>query len=95
MVRDCEDVINISSEHHKRLKSYGLPKDVVSDNGPWCVAEEFEIFLKLNGIAHIKSAPYHATSNREVEWAVRTFKQAVKSIEFECGALNQKLIHQN
>ena len=73
------------------FSSYGLPKEVVSDNGPQFVAEEFEIFLKRNGIAHIKSAPYHPSSNGEAERAVRTFKQAMKTMELEGGTLNQKL----
>ena len=39
--------------------SYGLPEQLVSDNGPQFVAKEFEEFMLNNGIKHIRSAPYH------------------------------------
>ena len=73
------------------FSSFGLPKELVSDNGPQFVAEEFQMFLKRNGVRHIRSAPYHPSSNGEAERAVRTFKQAMKTMESESGTLNQKL----
>ena len=51
--------------------SYGLPKQIVSDNGPQ--------FLRLNGVRHIRCAPYHPSSNGAVEMFVRTFKEAMKA----------------
>lgn len=73
------------------FSSYGLPVEIVSDNGPQFVSEEFEIFLKENGVRHIRSAPYHPASNGEAERAVRTFKQAMKNMASETGTLHQKL----
>ncbi|XP_060073916.1 uncharacterized protein K02A2.6-like [Ylistrum balloti] len=73
------------------FSSYGLPKEVVSDNGPQFVAAEFESFLKKNGIKHTKSAPYHPSSNGEAERAVRTCKTGMKNLEDEERTLNQKL----
>ena len=61
--------------------SYGLPEQLVSDNGPQFVAEEFEYFLKSNGVKHIHSAPYHPSSNGLAEWFVCTFKAAMKASE--------------
>ena len=49
----------------------------LSDNGPQFVSEEYEIFLKENGVRHIRSAAYHPASYGEAERAVRTFKQAM------------------
>ena len=42
---------------------YGVPTQIVSDNGPQFVSQEFEHFLKMNGVKHIKSAPYHPSAN--------------------------------
>lgn len=49
------------------FSSHGLPEAVVTDNGPQFVSEEFEEFCKLNGIKHLRSAPYHPASNGLVE----------------------------
>ncbi|XP_061094922.1 uncharacterized protein K02A2.6-like [Conger conger] len=37
----------------------GVPEQLVSDNGPQFTANEFQMFLKRNGVRHITSAPYH------------------------------------
>ena len=58
--------------------SYGLPLQLVSDNGPQFTAIEFQCFLKGNGVKHIRCSPYHPSSNGLVEGFVRTFKQAMK-----------------
>ncbi|XP_028413967.1 uncharacterized protein K02A2.6-like [Dendronephthya gigantea] len=73
------------------FSSFGLPKELVSDNGPQFVAEEFQTFFKNNGVRHSRSAQYHPSSNGENERAVRTFKQAMRTMESESGTLNQKL----
>ena len=45
-------------ELRKMFSSYGLPEQIVSDNDPQFVAEEFASFVKANGIKHIKSEPF-------------------------------------
>ena len=58
---------------------YGLPNQLVSDNGPQFVSEEFSEFMKRNGIKHIRCSPYHPSSNGLVERFIQTFKQAMKA----------------
>ena len=59
--------------------AYGLPEQVVTDNGPQFIAEEFATFMRTNGIRHIRTAPYHPSSNGQAERFVQSFKQAIKA----------------
>ena len=57
---------------------FGLPKQLVSDSGPQFTSDEFEQFL-VNGVNHIRSSPYHPSSNGTAERLVQTVKQALRS----------------
>ena len=61
------------------FSTYGLPEQVVSDNGPQFTSEEFETSMKANGIKHVRVAPYHPASNGLAERLVRTFKQTMRT----------------
>lgn len=71
--------------------SYGLPKVLVSDNGPQFTAPEFEQFLKGNGVRHVLSTPYHTASNGAAERAVQTFKKAWIRLQSQPVSPNQQL----
>ena len=71
--------------------THGLPEVIVSDNGPQFVAQEMKDFLKSNEIRHCLSSPYHPASNGEVERAVRTFKESMKTMKDEPGTQADKL----
>ena len=62
---------------------YGLPEQIVSDNGPQFTSAEFATFMKGNGIKHIMCVPYHPSSNGLAERFVQTFKRAMKAGEKE------------
>lgn len=57
---------------------FGLPKRIVSDNGPPFSSAEFAKYLSLNGIKHSAVAPYHPASNGAAENAVKTVKRVLK-----------------
>ena len=71
--------------YHRELRiaysTHGLPKMVVTDKGSNFVSKEFEAFLKQNGICHIKTAPFHPSSNGLAERAVHTFKEGMKKLK--------------
>eukprot|EP00731_Ephydatia_muelleri_P000635 Em0001g635a len=71
---DCLMTIEVLRE---LFSSYGLPEQVVSDNGPQFVSAEFETFMRNNGIKHIQCAPYHPSSNGLAERFIQTFKKAM------------------
>ena len=55
------------------LTLYGILDQVVSDNGPQFVAEDFAVFMKSNGVKHLCCSLYYPASNGAVERFVRTF----------------------
>ena len=62
---------------------YGLPEQIVSDNGTQFTSDEFAQFIEWNRIKHIRSAPYHPSSNGLAERFVQTLKGAIKASEGE------------
>ena len=66
-------------ELRKIFAANGLPEQLVTDNWPQFVSAEFATFAKMNGIKHIRCAPYHPSSNGAAERFVQTFKRAMKA----------------
>ena len=64
----------------KSFATFGLPEVVVSDNASNFTSEEFETFLRKNGVKHVRTPPYHPASNGLVERAVQTFKSGMKKL---------------
>jgi len=80
-------------ELRRLFASYGLPEQLVSDNGPQFVSDEFQVFLKSNRVKHIRSAPYHPSSNGLAERFVRTFKRALRAAEYTRLTFHQQLMN--
>ena len=71
--------------------SFGLPEQLVSDNGPQFVSRDFTEFLTANGVKHIRVAPYHPASNGAIERFVQTFKQSMKAGEHDGLTLQHRV----
>ncbi|KAL0161349.1 hypothetical protein M9458_045074, partial [Cirrhinus mrigala] len=69
---------------------FGLPQVLVPDNGSCFTSTEFKKFMKNNGICHVKSAPFHPSSNGLAERAVQTFKEGMKKVQG--GTLETRLL---
>lgn len=56
---------------------WGIPQQIVTDNGPQFVSEMFQRFMSHNNIKHIKSSPYHPATNGLAERFVQTRTEGV------------------
>ena len=57
------------------FSTHGLPRILVSDNGPQFTSKEFSEYLAHNGVLHRRSAPYHPATNGLAENMVKNVKQ--------------------
>ena len=67
----------------KWFSRYGLPNQIVTDNG-----SQLTQFCVSNGINHIRTAPYHQSSNGQAE---RLVKQGLKKNDIAEGDAQKKL----
>lgn len=56
----CESIVNALADIFAR---FGNPKVLITDNGRQFVAEEFQDFIKANGIQHRRVSPYFPQVN--------------------------------
>jgi len=73
------------------LARYGLPKQVVTDNGSLFTSESFQLFMKTNGILHIRTAVAKPSTNGLVERFNATFKTSMRAMNRYSDDLIRKL----
>ena len=67
---------NVTIENlRKTFANFGVPYEIVSDNGPTFACKEFKDFLSRNKVKHTLIAPYHPQSNGLAERTVQTYKR--------------------
>ena len=70
---------------------YGLPHQIVTDNGSQFTSVEFATYVTNNGIKHICTPAYHQSTNGQVERYVQTVKRGLKSARYAGGDAQAKL----
>jgi len=57
---------------------FGIPAEMISDNGPQFVSEDIQTFALSYGFKHTTSSPYYPQANGLAERAVRTVKRLLQ-----------------
>ena len=78
-------------ELRDRIARWGLPLQIVTDNGPQFISETFKCFMKLNNIKHITTSPYHPATNGLAERFVQTLKQSLRVSKKEDRTLKHRV----
>ena len=79
-------------ELRKLFSAHGLPEQVVTQNGQQFIADEFTVFLKQNGIKHLKCSPYHPSSNGAIKRLVQSFKKSLRVSELDGRTVSHRLL---
>ena len=80
-MKKCTSSEATIKELRKLFATWGLPRIVVSDNGPQLVSEEIKQFFRSNGIEHIPIPSYKPQCNGLAERMVGSFKTAMKKMK--------------
>ena len=62
----------------RSFATHGIPRYMVTDNGPQFRSEELEQFMRSNSIRHQCTPPYHPATNGQVERMVQELKKSLK-----------------
>ena len=80
-------------ELRRMFAAYGLLEQLISNNGPQFSATEFAIFLRKNGVKHIRSAPYHPSPNGLAKQFVQPFKMIIKANQSHDVPIQHRLMN--
>lgn len=65
----------VLNEMERLFADFGIPCDMISDNGPQFGSAEFRVFCQKKGIRHATSSPEYPESNGMAERTVQTVKE--------------------
>ena len=68
----------VISAMKSQFAKYGIPDELITDNGPQYACREFREFAKEYGFIHTTSSPLYPQSNGQAERAVQTVKRLLK-----------------
>jgi len=67
-IRESSKEIDVEMVLQRALeKCPGAKPRIVSDNGPQFIAYDFKSFIRLQGLTHVRTAPYYPQSNGKLE----------------------------
>jgi transposase InsO family protein len=71
------DAFSLTETLQTLFAAYGLPEEVVSDNGPPFASEQLAKFFKQNAVVHTFTPTYHPQDNGSAERTVRSVKEGL------------------
>ena len=84
-IREQMKEVDVSCIIEAGTEAYPAAKPrIISDNGPQFIAKEFQSYLRIKGMDHVRTSPYYPPSNDKVE-------HFNKSMKAECIRLKTPL----
>lgn len=84
----------------------GVKPQIISDNGPQFIANDFKAFIRFHGMTHVRTSPYYPESNGKLERYHKTMKSecirpetplslddALRSMERFVNRYNRERLH--
>ncbi len=66
---DIETILQRAKEMHP-----GVKPQIITDNGPQFISNDFKQFIRISGMTHVRTSPYYPQSNGKIERYHRTIK---------------------
>jgi putative transposase len=74
-IRDKMEEIDVETIMQRaREKFPGEHPRIITDNGPQFIAKDFKEFIRIAGMTHVKTSPYHPQANGKIERWHKTLK---------------------
>ena len=79
-IRESSQEMDIELVLQRALeKCHGVHPRIISDNGPQFIANDFKAFIRLQGLTHVRTAPYYPQSNGKLErWHASVKRECVR-----------------